>query len=288
MNLSDSALPGPNILLMGPAGTGKTRSIATLVETGIEVFYVALEQGMESLVDFWTSQGKPIPPNLHWHRITPPKKDYGSLKDIAVKINTLAFATLASWTDPGRHTHNTMINVLEAFHNFRDDRTKKEFGPVDEWGPDRAIVLDGLTGLSEAAMSATVGGKPLRDVKDYGLAQNQVETFVQMSCTNTRAWFILISHVDREVDQILGGTKLSPSTVGNKLSPKLPPMFSDVILCVREGAKWTWDTASSQADVKARYLPWKAGQPPDFRPIFDSWIKRAEAMTGEVSHGPAQ
>ena len=32
----DAGLPGVNVLLMGPAGTGKTHSLGTLVEAGIE------------------------------------------------------------------------------------------------------------------------------------------------------------------------------------------------------------------------------------------------------------
>ena len=43
----DSGLPGVNVLLMGPAGTGKTHSLGTLVEAGIEVFYLGLESGLE-------------------------------------------------------------------------------------------------------------------------------------------------------------------------------------------------------------------------------------------------
>lgn len=35
-------LPGVNVLLMGPSGTGKTYSIGTLVDMGVEVFYLHL------------------------------------------------------------------------------------------------------------------------------------------------------------------------------------------------------------------------------------------------------
>jgi len=62
-----SALPGTNVLLMGPAGTGKTTAIGTLVDAGIETFYMGLEPGLESLLGYWTDKGKPVPANLHWH-----------------------------------------------------------------------------------------------------------------------------------------------------------------------------------------------------------------------------
>ena len=66
------SLPGFNVMLMGPAGSGKTHSIGTLVDAGIEVFYLALEPGLESLLGYWTDNDKPIPPNLHWHTLKAP------------------------------------------------------------------------------------------------------------------------------------------------------------------------------------------------------------------------
>jgi hypothetical protein len=80
--------------------------------------------------------------------------------------------------------------------------------------------------------------------------------------------------VERETDAILGGVKLMVSTLGKALAPKLPPMFSDVILTVREGSKFTWDTGSAMADVKTRNLPIAGGQPADFRSIVSKWKSR--------------
>ena len=69
--MSQTTLPGTNVLLIGPAGTGKTYSVATLVESGIEVFYLALEPGLEALLGYWIDAGKPVPANLHWHFLPP-------------------------------------------------------------------------------------------------------------------------------------------------------------------------------------------------------------------------
>lgn len=65
------------------------------------------------------------------------------------------------------------------------------------------------------------------------------------------------------------------STLGKALAPKIPAMFSDVILTVRNGDKWSWDTASALADLKTRNLPIKADQPPSFAPIVAKWKARA-------------
>lgn len=278
-----SPLAGPNILLMGDAGTGKTFSIGTLVETGIEVFYLSIEQGIESLFGYWTDRGLPIPENLHWHKIEPPKASFKELADAALKVNTLSYESLGKMTDVNRHTHNLFIKVNESFFDFPDDRTGKKYGAVDTWGPGRAVVVDGLTGLSRAAMSLTVGGKPIRNPGDYGIAQGQLEGYLRLICDHCRCWFVLLAHVEKEIDPVLGGMKVTVATIGQKLAPLIPPMFSDVIYTTREGTKWAWNTASANVVTKARNLPWADGLPTDFRPVFEKWKQRAIAASSSVT-----
>ena len=273
----DSVLYGVNVLLMGPAGTGKTYSIGTLVDSGIGVFYLGLEPGLESLLAYYTDKGKPIPSNHHWHQLKAPSASFMEMIDSAKKINTMALDSLAKMSDPHRSKHNQFISVLEALNNFHDDRTGQDFGCVDTWGPDRAIVLDSMTGLGRAAMSLVVGGKPVRNQSDWGIAQDQVEKITRMLADNCRCHFVMIAHVERETDAVLGGIKIMVSALGNKLAPKLPPMFSDVILTVREGAKFGWDTGSALADVKTRNLAIAQGLPADFGVIISKWKSRGGA-----------
>jgi hypothetical protein len=273
-----STLPGTNVLLMGPAGTGKTRAIGTLVDAGLEVFYLGLEPGLESLLGYFTDAGTEIPKNLHWHQLEAPKASFTEFLDAANKINTLALDSLAKMSDPNRSKHNQFIKMIEAFNNFPDDRTGEKFGCVDTWGPSRALVMDGMAGLGRAAMALVVGGKPVRNQSDWGIAMDTVEKILRMLTDNCKCHFVLIGHVERETDAVLGGVKISLSALGNKLGPKINPMFSDVILTVREGAKWTWDTGSALADVKTRNLPVAQGIAPDFRQIISKWKSRGGVL----------
>ena len=268
------ALPGVNVMLMGPAGTGKTYSLGTLAEAGVEVFYLGLEPGVESLIAYFTDKGKEVPPNVHWHTLESPKASFTELMDSANKINTMQLDTLAKMQDPNRSKHNQFIKMLEALNDFPDDRTGQKFGCVDSWGAGRALAVDGMAGLARAAMSLVVGGKPVRNQSDWGIAQDQVEKIVRMWTDNCKCHFVLITHVEREQDQILGGIKLMVATLGKALAPKLPPMFSDVILAERSGSNFTWNTGSSMADVKSRNLPISEKLPASFGPIIEKWKSR--------------
>lgn len=268
------SLPGVNVLLMGPAGTGKTYSIGTLVDAGLEVFYLGLEPGLEALLGYYTDKGKEVPANLHWHFLAPAQASFSELLDAASKVNMLSLDSLAKMQDTNRQKHNQFIKLLTALNNFPDDRTGETFGPVNEWTPERVLVIDGMTGLNRAAMSLVIGGKPVRSQSDWGIAQDQVERLLRMLVDSCPCHVIVLAHVEREVDQVLGGVKLMVSSLGKALAPKIPPMFSDVILATRQGTKWTWDTANVQADLKTRNLEIRADNAPDFQLIISKWKSR--------------
>lgn len=270
-------LSGFNVMVMGPSGTGKTHSIGTLVDSGLETFFLAMESGMESLMGYYADKKLPIPANLHWHVLKAPETSFDDMIANATKINTMNLESLAKMSDPNRGKHNQFISLLQALNNFPDDRTGQTFGDVSTWGTDRVIVIDGLTGVCSAALALVVGGKPVRSQSDWGIAQDQAEKILRRLCDSCKCHFVLLSHLEREIDPVLGGIKLMASALGKALAPKLPAMFSDVILACREGSKWHWDTANAQADLKTRNLPITGNLEPDFRAIVRKWQARKDA-----------
>lgn len=283
--LSDT-YPGLNILLMGPSGTGKTHAIGTLADDpNLEVFYLGLEPGLESVIGYYADAGKPLPENLHWHTLKAPSASFVELRDTAQKINTLSLEMLAKTVDANRSKHNRFISLLDALNNFPCDRTGKTYGAVNEWGTSRVLVVDGLTGLSNCAMSLVIGGKAVRNQSDWGVAQDQTERLLRKLTEDCLCHIVVLAHVEREVDPVLGGTKLMVSTLGKALSPKIPAMFSDVILTVRNADKWTWDTANSMADLKTRNLPIASNLLPSFAPILERWKARAKLSLSSTNGG---
>lgn len=271
------SLPGTNVMLMGPSGTGKTYAIGTLVDMGLDVFYFAYEQGSESLIGYWTDRGLQVPKNLHICTVKAPTASFTEMADAVRFTNTLSFDALIKQTDTNRSKYNQLENFLRSFNDVTDDLGNK-YGDINKWGPDKALVIDGLTGMCDSAMKACIGGKFARDQKDWGLAQNIVEGILRKITSEAKFHFVLLAHVERETDPNGGGLKLMASALGRALAPKLPAMFSDVILTKRLGKEFFWDTEDPAADLKTRNLPISAKNPPTFKTIIDRWKARTSAM----------
>lgn len=282
---SYSLLSGVNVLIEGPTGTGKTHSIGTLVDTGVEVFFLALESGIESLVGYYTDRGLAVPDNLHWHVLklgTGSGGAFAQQLDAAQRIGAQTQESLYKMQDFNRATNNPFLQVLQLLANFTDQRGGKSYGDVSTWGPNRAVVMDGLTGLGSFAMAMVIGTKPLRSQTDWGLAQGVVEKCLRSLCDQCKCHFVLIGHVERETDLVFGGVKITVQTLGKALPPLIPPMFSDVILAVREGTKWSWSTAHAMADLKTRNLTVADGIQPDFKLIINKWMSRGGKLSSQV------
>jgi hypothetical protein len=251
-------------MLCGTTGTGKTHSIRTLVEAGLEVFVLFTEPGMEVLADLPKDK-------LHWKYIAPSSPDFADMISSAEKINTMSFEMLTKLPDINKRKYAEFVSVLTCLSNFICDRTGQAYGSVDSWGPDRVLVVDSLTGLSLMAMNLVTGSKPVKSMADWGVAIDNLERLITKLCVDTKCHFVLTAHLEREVDEVTGGTSLMASTLGRKLAPKLPRYFSDVIHVKRDGAKFVWSTASTNVDLKARNLPLAENLLPSFGQIYASW-----------------
>lgn len=266
------SIPGPKIMLVGGTGTGKTHSIRTLVESGLEVFVLFTEPGMEVLADIPADK-------LHWHYLPPASPTWGDMEDSARKINTLSLKTLAGMEDINKQKYAGFLDMLRTLTNFKCDRTGLEYGSADHWGTDRALVIDSLSGLNILAMNLVTGSKPVKSMSDWGMAMDNLERFITKLTTDVFCPVVLTAHAERETDEVTGGTSIMASTLGKKLAPKIPRFFSDVINVKRDGQKFSWSTVTFGMDLKARNLALADNIDPSFVPIIAKWKQKlAEAQ----------
>ena len=263
-------IPGIKVMLVGATGSGKTHSIRTLLDAGLDVFVLFTEPGQEVLADISSDK-------LHWHYIPPAAPDFASMIASATKINTMSFEALTKLPDIDKRKYTEFIEILTSLSNFTCDRTGEVFGSVDSWDTTRVLVVDSLSGLNIAAMNLVAGSKPVKSMADWGTSMDNLERLITKLCVDLRCHFVLTAHLEREVDEVTGGSSLMASTLGRKLAPKIPRFFSDVIHVKRAADKFVWSTATTNADLKARNLPIADNIPPTFKPLIEGWRKKCNS-----------
>jgi len=273
------AIVGPNVLLMGPAGTGKTHALGTLVDWAAankkSVRVLFTEAGMETLAGYWTDRKLEIPACLAWHYAATRPLSLTSLVGMAEKVGQLSYESLTKSTDSNRSGENNAYwKLLKACSDFTDDRTGAKLGAVDSWTADTIFVIDSLSELANACMKMVIGNKPTAAPPDYGVAQNNLLNFIRLCTQGSSCTFVMTAHVDRLSDEISGTTKIMVKSIGKALANEIPQLFSDVILTVRENAQFYWDTAAFGADTKTRSLGYRSKIDPNFAQIMDKWVSR--------------
>lgn len=278
----------PAVLLMGPPGSGKTDSLLTLVEAGLELFVLVTEpRGIESLIDSATRRKLPID-KVHWRYIAPTSASWAGLKDMAKKVSSMSYESLTEIkVGIGKEVNNQWIAMLTQVENFQCQRTGIAYGDVTEFGPDRAFVIDSLSGLNEMAKQITVGFKPAIHQGEWGVAMEMLNSFCIKMASDCKATFVLTAHVDREPDEITGGSKIMVGALGRKLAPKLPRFFSENPLTHSDGTTFTWSNKSPVADLKRRALPLGDKLDQSFVPIIEAYRARLKAAAGGQGGSPS-
>lgn len=267
----------PSILLIGASGSGKTDSLLTLVEAGLELFVIATEpNGIESLLNSAERRKLPVE-KLHWTTASPSKFGFDSLEDMAKKVAAMDQQQLSS-VKPAMRRETPFISLLVKMRSFTDERTGKDYGPLANFGPDRAVVLDSLSGLNSMAMDNTIGDKVTANPGEWGIAMRLLDKFILECTSSLKCVFVLTAHAEPEVDPLSGATRIMASTLGKKLAPTLPRFFSEVVLSKRiiEGDKETfaWSNIEYGYELKRRSLPLGAKLDPSFRPVVESYRSR--------------
>lgn len=273
-------------LLIGPAGTGKTTAHVTFLEQGLKLRLLCTEPSAPARI---IEEGKKRNVNLDlfdWRFVSPAVPAWDSLIKSAELVNALSLKDLADMRGGiAKPDGKQWLELLKSIADFRSDKTGKSLGDVTEWGTDCAFAMDGLTGISTMSRNLTVGLKPNPSPGEWGVMQSNILTLFQKLTADCKCIFSCIAHVERENNEITGLSNVTVSTLGAKLAPKLPPLFTNVIYAKRIGTDFLWSTADTGVDTKNGDLPLSDHLEPSFKPIVEAYRRRLEAAAPTAVSG---
>jgi len=269
-------IPGAKFLAFGGAGAGKTWSTKTWFGTGVQPIHLFLEPSMSLISNIPEAKWKYISP-------MPSEMNWVALMKNATNSNTMSHGDLQTAGVGTRRNMLQFMEVISQLNRFVTDEScgSEDLGDVMDWGTDKCLIIDGLSGLTKTARYLRCGLTPLPPQSDYGIVQFNIYSLIDLLTSNLKCHFVLIAHIEREHDEIGGGFIKTVSTFGRKLAPTLPPLFDDVVISMKFGVAFTWTTIENGADTKNRNLPLKADMPQDFNLLLDAW----KANGGVVGNG---
>jgi hypothetical protein len=295
MRAAHSPLPlyPPSSILMGPAGSGKTTSLVTYLEAGLKLRVLATEPTAPSRIIDEAKKRKIPLDNFDWQIISPSPPSWDALKTSATMIGSMSLADIAKLSQ-GIAKPNTQqwMDFLNGISNFTSSRTGQVLGDATEWGPDCAFAIDGLTGINFMSRALTVGLKPNPSPGEWGVMQGNILDVVRKLATDCKCFFTLIAHIERESNELTGGSSLTISTLGAKLAPKIPPWFNCVIrtkkIAAAQGGsgcaniRFVWSTADTESETKNGDLPLATELEPSFIPLVTAYGARRASTTLEA------
>lgn len=261
-----SPLKGSKTALLGLPKSGKTVSTRTLGEIqGLRKIFLFTENSADRISDL---------PNVHWATVQPVVANILELWKAGNDLNTLTQKQLSQGEGENRENYRQLLDVVSLLNNFKCVRTGQELGPADTWGPDTVLVLDGLSNLSYMAMKLVIGSKPNASEAQWGMAMGYIEALLMWLTNGLNCHFILISHIEPELNPTTNMYQNMMSTLGKKLAPKLPKLFSDVILARRQGDIFDWTNTDDATSCGPGLLTPVASMAPSFVPLFNAWLAK--------------
>lgn len=280
----------PSTLLMGNPGGGKTYAISTLLAAGLEVFVIVVEaNGLDTLLDAVHVQKLDIS-KLHWCYIPPTAMSWAAMEKVGLQINNKTYEELAN-TSPGafqRDECKQYFKLISACANFHDDRTGQDFGDVTLWDDTRALVIDSMSGLNDIIRQTHLGHKPNPHMGEWGTIMNVELNFLKKLTSDMDSFFVVTCHVDREKDEVSGGTIQTSAALGSKNAPQIARLFSEIVFTRRVGPTGAarWSTADPAMVLKNRGLKFSGDLDPDFRPLVASYRRRKEQAAQKETSQP--
>lgn len=262
-------IPGFNCIVMGPTGRGKTTSIRTLPHAGLQTFVLFTEPGMDKIVDLhgWA----------HWAYVPPHIEGWDVHLSRARTLQSMTWDSLAKQgDDPHRARYDAWIRLYPVFANFTCVECGEQFGDVTTWGPDRVLVVDGLSGINQASLDFCKGGAVGDEYgRRRGVAADQVYSLCGQTLAFLNCHYVLIAHARQSFFEDQRMVKTSVDILGKATVSSWARAFQDILVADYDQSGYYWSNLLPDADVKAGYLSPSPRLEQSFVPLVEAWRARA-------------
>lgn len=262
------------LLLVGDAKSGKTGSLVSLVKAGYKLRILDLDNLLDILKTLVMKECPDLAETVEYRTLRDKRK--------ATAAGAIIEGLPRAFIDA--------LKMLDSWKYKNPDGSETDLGRPSDWGPDCILVIDSLSRLCDAAYdrqdALTPAGKS--GEKDgravYFNAQTDVEDALSMlSGELFKTNVIVIAH-GQYMAQPDGTNKIFPQGVGQKLSPKIPQYFPNVIRYKNVAGKRTVQLRSDSMIDLANSAPFAM---PDTLDVETGLAKFFEVLRGKVATPPA-
>lgn len=266
-----------NTIIQGFIGSGKTRSLLTLLPeyedevgkvrkgAGLTLLNIALEPGYQHVFGKHGCDA-----GLHSHYHFAQSVDWDTIGSYVRLLNTLSLKDVVEMADPKKRNYTGFQELFNVCKDFTCDHCGEAFGPINELDDRFAISFDSLSPLSVLVQQAVCGGKPVPSKPEYFAMLGFALSFLRLLFQSTKASVILTAHIDRELDPVTGESTLTLDTIGQRLVKQIVKMPDELVTAYYEDGHYYWSNQPGRTGqvVKRRALPSSDALLPDFRQIF--------------------
>lgn len=199
------------LLILGNSGTGKTGSLGSLAAVGYRLFICDFDNGLDILLD-----EKVVPPEARKNIY------FRALQDRPVKVGEKLIPRATAWQE-----------FMRTLGDWKEP--SGSLGNFTTWGPKDVLVLDSLTFATQRAfddalqLAGRLGQRA--QIQDYGAALESIEAMLEMLYGDIcKCNVIMTAHLQMAGDELSGARKALPNVLGQKLAPKVPRFFNNMIL----------------------------------------------------------
>ena len=204
------------MLFIGDAGSGKTGALASLAKAGYNLRIIDCDNGLDILASILADEPE-------------------ALARVSYVTCTDTYKTLAG--KPCVPQPKAWARACSMLDNWKTDT--ENFGPIETWGEKDILIIDSLTMLSGQALAhvLALNSRPQgpAQIQDWGIAMNAIEGLCGKLYSDTVSCNVIItSHITYIGDE--DNMQGYPSTLGNKLPPKIGRYFNSVLRAFVRGS----------------------------------------------------